>query len=720
MTVRDDHYLRRELYERVRTDDSIFDFLQGGSLDGVWYWDLENPNQEWLSPRFKSLFGYEPDEMDHSPDWWQANIHPDDLALVLENFEKHKDDLEHLYDQIVRYRHRSGKTIWVRCRGLIIRDECGRPIRMLGAHTDVTSLKEAEVLLVENDNLYREQVEMLRAAEELALIGHWQFTVTTDTLFWSDQVFRIHGLDPAGPVPNVGRAIEFYHPDDQAMVAQAVENALAHGASFEFEARLVRPNGIVREVASRGHCIVDARGKTEKMFGVFLDITERKATERQIAFLAYHDALTGLANRLRFDEKLEAASNAAHRRGSSIAILLIDLDRFKEVNDVYGHPAGDAYLKAIALRLTTSVRQSDLVARLGGDEFAILLSGLGHEAQAMEIADKVLDAIAEPLCLEECGRRVLNPSGSVGVRYAERGSVLSGVQIMSDADIALYQAKGRGRGQACLYEPAMRKRLDDARSHGDALRLALSRDQLALHWQPILDVRLGRYCGAEALLRWQHPTSGLISPQTFLLSAQDADLIERIDVWVLDAALREMRARSREAVSAGLVAVNIAGERLANAATSKALLDRVQEAGDMAHKLVLEISEDVVLSRNAEQIFVTLSEMRRLGVRIALDDFGTGHATLAHFKRLPVDVVKIDREFVSNLDQRSENTLICQAIIGLAKGLGIQVIAEGVERPQEVEVLREMGCDLVQGYHVARPMPIEELEAQASSLTLAA
>lgn len=716
MAETDDHYLRKELHSRIRSDDRLFEFLETGCLDGLWYWDLERPDQEWLSPRFKAVFGYEPDEIPHSPEWWQANIHADDLKKVLENFERHRDDPSWPYDQVVRYRHKSGKTVWIRCRGLIIRDEAGAPIRMLGAHTDVTAIKESELRLISSEKRYQEQLEMLQAAEELGLVGHWQFDPKCHRLFWSKQVFRIHGLDPDGPKPTVETAIKFYHPEDRPKVTAAVEQALQSGERYELEARVVRPDGSIRYVVTRGLCTAAPDGSVDNLFGIFLDVSERKAAEQRMAKLAYNDTLTGLANRTSFLADLEKTVDRDDWACNSVALLLIDLDRFKEINDTFGHPAGDEYLKVIGQRIVKSVSTADTVARLGGDEFAVVLTEPGSPDNAIAAAERIVRAVSDPLSLPSCGSTPLWPGCSVGVRFADRAEQPGSVQVLADADMALYKAKGGGRGQACLYDPSLRASLQQSFVEGQALHEALDSGSLSLHWQAFVSSRVGAYEGAEALLRWNHPDRGLIGPDSFALSTQDDALLRRIDLWVLRTALESMRGCETPSVAKGLISVNITGDRLANAQTRQAILEEIAQAGPMVRMLILEISEDVVLSRQTDQIRDALSQLRAMGVHIALDDFGTGKATLAHLKDLPLDFIKIAREFVTQMDRRRQNRVIVQAIIGLAHGLGAKTIAEGVERQEEAEMLRWMGCDYLQGYHVGRPMPLSELTTQVAHI----
>ncbi|MGF1455490.1 MAG: putative bifunctional diguanylate cyclase/phosphodiesterase [Alphaproteobacteria bacterium] len=712
----DDHYLERELYAKIRSDPALFDFLQNGCLDGLWYWDLENPDQEWLSPRFKAVFGYGADEMANSPDWWKANIHPDDLERVLDNFERHKNDPSHPYDQVVRYRHKSGRMIWIRCRGLIIRDETGRPIRMLGAHTDVTDFKQTELRLLASEQQHQEQLEMLHAAEELGLVGHWHFNPRTETLYWSKQVFRIHGLDPDGSEPSVEDAINFYHPEDRDRVSAAVARAVETSEPYDIEARIIRPDGSIRDVISRGMCARAGDGSADHMFGIFLDVTDRKAAERRTAYLAYHDALTGLSNRTGFQDALKSIADGGDWTGDTLALLVIDLDRFKEINDTFGHPAGDDFLEAIARRIASAVKEADMVARLGGDEFAVILKDPHTPEDAEAVADRIIKSVEAPLALSSCGSAPLWPGCSIGVRFARKAEGLSSIQFMADADIALYEAKSAGRRQACLYRPALRQDLERTRIEGQTLKRALEAGELLLHWQPFVSSRTGGYEGAEALLRWQHPELGLIGPDRFALSLQDDGLMREIDLWVLRTALQQTQRCDTKTITRGLLAVNIAGERLANNRTRDALVETIGGSKAGARRLILEISEDVVLSRQADQIFDALGRLRSMGVRIALDDFGTGKATLAHLKDLPVDFIKIARSFVEQVHTRDHNKVIVQAIIGLAHGLGARTIGEGVERHEEADLLRQMGCDSLQGYLIGRPMALEALGACARKL----
>nr|WP_239522544.1 EAL domain-containing protein [Geodermatophilus sabuli] len=436
------------------------------------------------------------------------------------------------------------------------------------------------------------------------------------------------------------------------------------------------------------------------------DITDRKRAEEALAHQAFHDTLTGLANRALFADRVDQALRRRLRGDGSAAVVFIDLDGFKAVNDTLGHQAGDTLLQDVAARLTSAVRAGDTVARLGGDEFAVLVDQPGDGTdEAGATAARVLDVLARPMVL--AGQRV-TVTGSIGIAVAHDGA--SGESLVRDADIAMYAAKLSGRGRSVVFDPAMRAAAVERRRLEQELSEALAADQFRLVYQPVVDLADERVVGFEALLRWQSPTLGAVPPMTFVPVAEDLGLIGDIGAWVLREACRTAAQWRREPGSEDLtMAVNVSAVQL----TSPDLIDHVRAAlaasGLPATGLVLEVTETALVG-NAERAAQSLSALRDLGVRLALDDFGTGYSSLGYLQQFTVDVLKIDRSFVATITGDDEMPPIVRGLIDLGRALDLEIVAEGVESEAQRARLQTGRCDRAQGYLFARPLEATDAE----------
>ncbi|MBS3936402.1 MAG: EAL domain-containing protein [Sulfuritalea sp.] len=446
--------------------------------------------------------------------------------------------------------------------------------------------------------------------------------------------------------------------------------------------------------------IRDRSGKVSHYVGTFNDISDRKAVEERIRYLALHDALTGLANRHCFESRLEQALLSAEREKSSLAVLFIDLDRFKTINDTLGHPVGDQLLQEAARRLQACVRASDIVARLGGDEFVVVLSQVAAPADAAAVADKILQSLASPYAIE--GQR-LHVTASVGIGvYPDDGG--DAVALMKNADTALYHAKDTGRNQFQFFKAAMNEAVAELLLLERELRGALRQGEFELHYQPKVMAGSGRVCGVEALLRWRHPELGLVPPLKFVPLAEEVGLIEAIGAWVLEEACRQLAAWRAAGIDGLHMAVNLSARQLRSAELVTTVRDLIARHGLGEGDLELEITESVAMAE-PEIAIGRLQALRALGVRLAIDDFGTGYSSLAYLKRLPIQTLKLDRAFVRDIEFDPNDAAISTATLALAHNLGLQVVAEGVENAAQRDFLIHHGCDMLQGYLYGRPAP---------------
>ncbi len=444
----------------------------------------------------------------------------------------------------------------------------------------------------------------------------------------------------------------------------------------------------------------DGDGKIANYIGCFEDITNRKAAEEHIRYLALHDALTGLPNRFSLYERIDQGMAFARRFNQSMAVMLIDLDRFKAINDRLGHSGGDQLLIQVAKRLLQAVRDSDIVARLGGDEFVVVLSGIESRFDAGEIAGKIVDQLSAPYFI--AGHEV-RTSPSVGICfYPEDASETS--DLIKNADVAMYQAKAAGRGNYQLYTERMRHVVAQRVTVEKELELALEKGQFVLHYQPQIDLRQGRAVGVEALVRWQHPGRGQVRPDDFIRLAEETGLIVPLGRWVLEEACRQLRCWHDAGLTDLHMAVNLSAVQFQEAN----LIDWVRQALEHSAlppaSLHLEITESMAMG-NPEQNIVVMKALADIGVKLALDDFGTGYSSLAYLKLFPIDIIKIDRSFVKDIESDENDVAICEMTMLLAHKLGMQVVAEGVETEAQLQFLSRIGCQLVQGYLYSQPLP---------------
>ncbi|MCB8819377.1 putative bifunctional diguanylate cyclase/phosphodiesterase [Microvirga rosea] len=429
------------------------------------------------------------------------------------------------------------------------------------------------------------------------------------------------------------------------------------------------------------------------------DITERRQAETQIAYMAHHDALTDLANRVLFREQMERALAHSHRHDTHVAVLCLDLDRFKDVNDTLGHETGDALLKLVARRLQACVREEDVVARLGGDEFAILQLSIHEPHESAVLAARIVESLGEPYDI--AGQEIVIGT-SVGIALSEGDPTPD--QLLKHADLALYRAKSGGRGTFRFFEPEMDAQLQARRALEVDLRKALANSEFELFYQPQVDIRKKEITGYEALLRWRHPERGIVSPAEFIPVAEDIGLISPLGEWVIHEA-------SREAVNwpaSVKVAVNLSPVQFRNKNLVQCVKNALAESTLCPSRLELEITESVLLQDN-DTTLATLHQLRKLGVRIAMDDFGTGYSSLSYLRSFPFDKIKIDQSFVQGLSSRADCLAIVQSIAGLGANLGMSTVAEGVETEDQLVQLRAAGCTEVQGYYFGRPKPAHEL-----------
>jgi diguanylate cyclase (GGDEF)-like protein len=438
---------------------------------------------------------------------------------------------------------------------------------------------------------------------------------------------------------------------------------------------------------------------------IFSDISERKEAQKRIEYLAHHDPLTGLPNRLLLCDRVAQAQAQAHRMQSRVALMFLDLDRFKTINDSLGHPVGDALLKEVVERLKGCVRESDTISRQGGDEFIILLNDVRDGEAIARVADKIHQRMADPIVL---GSHTLSTSFSIGIAiYPDDGSDFD--TLLQKADTAMYHAKEAGRNSHRFFTEQMNRQVVEHLSLETSLRRALENKEFVLHYQPQMDLGEGRIIGVEALIRWNSPEHGLISPARFIPVAEDSGLIVPIGAWVLSEACRQARAWQDAGLPPIVVAVNLSAVQFKRPELVNTVINALVLSDLDSQWLELELTESILI-QDAEATLDTVRRLKSLGIKLSVDDFGTGYSSLTYLKRFAVDKLKIDQSFVRDLVTDSDDAAIVRAIIQMARSLKLKTIAEGVETEEQANRLRLSHCDEIQGYWFAKPMPAAEME----------
>lgn len=546
----------------------------------------------------------------------------------------------------------------------------------------------------------------LVAAQRISHVGSYDFELATNTNVWSDELYRIYGREPQSFNASYEKFMEMLYPVDREHVAAIHQHSLKTLEPYEMEERIVWPNGQVRTLASWGEVVTDDDGNPTRMVGICWDISARREIEAQLVQQALHDHLTGLPNRALLTDRLTQMVAALQRDPGTLAVLFIDVDRFKIINDSLGHEAGDEVLVALSRRLVTATRPEDTVARFGADEFVVLCPGVDGLEEALDIASRLQEAVAHPMAVR--GSEIVM-SISTGVHTATSASARPSA-LLRDADAAMYRAKRDGRARTVVFDEAMRTEAIGRFDTEMELRRAIALDQLDVHYQVLVDIATGTVTGFEALARWHHPTRGPVPPTEFIAIAEETGLIVSLGAWVLDRACRQLSQWQHQHPDRHdlVMSVNLSGVQL----RQPDLLDQVAAVLESTsidpNNLTLEITESILMNDPVETLSV-LRGLKQLGLKLSVDDFGTGYSSLAYLKRFPVDALKIDRTFVDGLGIDPDDSAIVAAVLALASSLGLTCIAEGIETQAQLSALAGLGCQKAQGFLLGRPAPAADL-----------
>ncbi|APV51943.1 hypothetical protein BWI17_21085 [Betaproteobacteria bacterium GR16-43] len=654
--------------------------------------DFDNRISQW-NPAAERIFGWKASEVLGTA----TSIVPPHLKQEIAGMRERAQAGELILIQETQRMARDGSLIDVSVAIAPLRDSAGRVYATMVTIADIRERKEAERALGESE-------ERLKLAMEAAHMGLWYWDAASDDFTYSDGLNVLFGRPANSPHVDYRALQDVLHPDDQGLWHATIRHAVKDGQDFQIDYRLVYPDGSVHWITNRGQVHRGPDGRALRLVGIAMDITERKLAEQRIAHMAHHDALTGLPNRVLLHDRIRQAIAQAHRAGGEVAVLFIDLDRFKTINDSLGHPLGDRLLQSVASRLLVCLREGDTVSRLGGDEFVIVIPGMSGASGAASVAGKILEVLANSFHLQG---HDLHVSASVGIAlYPSDGDDAD--TLMRHADTAMYHAKDAGRANYQFFTPHMNVAAQQRLTLENALRRALDNNEFELYYQPLYDLRDRSITGLEALLRWNPRGGGEpVLPSQFIPAAEESGLIVPIGEWALREALRQGKAWQAEG-RALFIAINVSATQLSRAGFPERLRRLLQETGIDPALVELEVTERVIVEGMGEAR-ASLDQVAALGVGIAIDDFGTGYSGLAYLKRFPIDTVKIDQSFVRDITVDPDDAAIVTAIVAMAKSLGIDVVAEGVETELQLEFLRQLGCHRAQGFHLARPMSARDI-----------
>jgi len=669
-----------------------------GNLDGMVY-RCRNDAQwtmEFVSEGCFRLTGYQPAELLFNDQVSYEDIeHPDDRARAREEIDAALAEQRRF---LIEYRIccRDGEVKWVWERGVGIYDEDGKVIALEGFIEDITERKLATQALQQAERSFR-------SIFENSSDGIFQTTPDGRYLNANSALARIYGYDtPAELIAGIG-SIQSQVYVDPARRVEFMRQMHKHGIVSNFVSEVRRRDGDKIWISENARAVFDEAGTLLFYEGTVEDVTESKLNQEKLEYLANHDPVTTLPNRLLMNDRLRQMMRGAQRNQSVVAVVLVDLDHFKLINDTFGHNRGDQLLQTVARRMQACVRESDTVARLGGDEFVLLLSGEGRGEAMSQVTQRVLKAISKPWQVEA---RELSVSCSIGVSIFPRDG--RDVQtLLKNADTAMYKAKEMGRNNFQFYSPEMNTVIAERLEMQTALRNAVENERFLLHYQPKVDLVSGRINGMEALLRIKDEKHGLMLPQNFVKVAEETGLIVTIGEWVMREACAFNKALQGRGLPAMSIAINLSARQLMRDDLVRTVEQVLRDTGLAAEFLELELTESMVM-HGPENVIATLEQLEAIGVQLSIDDFGTGYSSLSYLKRFPVSSLKIDRSFVRDLGQDDNAAAIVKAVISLGHSLDMKVIAEGVETEKQMSFLLDNHCDGMQGFLYSRPLAGED------------
>ena len=691
---------RKQTEETLRLSDERFRIAFNQASVGISMAGLDMCYLQ-VNDKYCEILGYSRDELASMT--VRDVILPQDISETAEFRARLISGELQSYQRERQLRRRDGSSIWVNLVATLIRDVKGEPLHFVTMMQDVSERRRAEEALRESEEKFRQLADNVPEAFWIIDAGTWRL------IYLNAAAKAMLSESRQGLSRDTRHWMRLVHPEDRMRVRAAKRRLLAN-QGYDVDFRILCSDGSVRWIQDRAFPLSDADGKVYRVAGISADITQRKEAEQKLVHLAHYDALTGLPNRTLFYDRLKQALAHARRNHWMVAVIFLDLDRFKNVNDTLGHVVGDELLNQVSARLLGCVRAGDTVGRLGGDEFAIVLSSIAGQRDASIVGQKIMAALAEPFTLSASEMFV---SASVGITLYPTDSADQDT-LIRNADTAMYRAKALGRNSCQFYTPEMNARALEKLSLETSLRRALERKEFLLYYQPKASLTSGEVTGVEALLRWRHPEFGLVSPAEFIPMLEETGLILPAGEWVIRAACEQARSWREAGIRPVPIAVNLSARQFQARDLAETVRRILEEYGIEGGALEFEITESSLVD-NTDEAVRTLDALGALGIRIAIDDFGTGYSSLNYLKRFPLDALKVDSSFVHDVIADLDNAAITRAIITMAHYLDLSVIAEGVETQQQLSFLHANGCDEIQGFYFSRPLAVDDCTALLAS-----
>ncbi len=558
-------------------------------------------------------------------------------------------------------------------------------------------------VIKEKTQVMKETSSRLSEAQRIAHVGNWVWDIDEDTVWCSDEFYRICGIKPDNFDHNFESLLNLIHPDDKKMATDILEKVQRRGGRFKLNHKIILDNNNECYVNHEGELHVGANDSKRRIIGIIHDISDRKRYETELQQQANYDDLTKLPNRTLLIDRLKQETLTSMRNQQIMGLLSIDLDNFKIVNDTYGHIIGDKLLQQAAVRLKACIRESDTLARLGGDEFCIILCDIHNEEDCSIVANKIISSFNNAFTIENHESFI---GASIGITLYPNDSKDANT-LIRNADIALYRVKESERNNYCFFKEEMDQEVTQRMSLSNDLRKALEQNEFSLYYQPIIDLQTGKISSAEALVRWIHPQRGFVPPDEFIPLAEQTGIIGPLGEWVLQTACENATTWSGVVAVPPRVSVNLSVRQLKLGLTKERVMSIIKTAKLPEDQLILEITESLVMN-DTEEAIAWMKSIRDTGVSFSIDDFGTGYSSLSYLKKLPVNVLKIDRSFISDMMNNIEDAALVNTIISIGKNLNLKIVAEGVEDEEQLNHLNSLQCDYIQGYYYSKPLPKDE------------
>jgi diguanylate cyclase (GGDEF)-like protein/PAS domain S-box-containing protein len=684
---------RKQAIAALQKSEERWQFALEGTGDGVWDWDVVT-STVWFSKQFKKMIGYAEHEIGTELDEWSSRVHPDDMPRVMVDLQAHLDGETTTYFSEHRMRCKDGSYKWILDRGMVIKsDAAGKALRLVGVHTDISNRKLAEEKLKLSATVFSHAREGIMITDATSSIVDVNNTFTEITGYSRDEL--------------IGKNPSIFKSDRQSSAFfDDMWRTLHSKGYWKGEVWNRRKNGEVFAELKTISAVRDEHGVTSHYVALGNDITLIKNHQQQLEHIAHYDVLSNLPNRTLLADRLSQAMLHCGRYMQSLAVVFLDLDHFKEINDSYGHDVGDELLIAISQRMKQVLREGDTLARFGGDEFVAVLVGLSKTEDCEPVLERFLLAASEPISV---GNDIVNVSASIGVTFYPEDNA-DADQLVRHADQAMYVAKESGKNRYHLFDTVHDNAVKAQRESLTAIRSALDNHQFVLYYQPKVNMKTGTIIGVEALIRWQHPKRGLLNPISFLPVIEDHEMMTEMGEWVIDTALTQISQWQTMALNIPLnISVNIAASQLQQADFAQRLATLLAAHPDVEpYYLELEVLETSAIN-NMQHVSEIMNACIKLGVSFSLDDFGTGFSSLTQLRRLPANLIKIDQSFVRDMLIDTDDLAIVEGVIALTKSFKLGVIAEGVESIEHGTTLLKLGCELAQGYGIARPMPAVDI-----------